>query len=123
MICCVIIWHHYCDPNNFAQIAYCSVTFFVFFSGFVTQHAYADARTAFKLGRYCTALTIASCSLHLNVRGIASALPEDKMAGPKANLLSFYLRRVGRVLPIYYGIHFLVLIANKESPTTDFQDL
>ncbi|CAJ1370889.1 unnamed protein product [Effrenium voratum] len=87
MICCVIIWHHYCDPNNFAQIAYCSVTFFVFFSGFVTQHAYAD-----------------------------------KMAGPKANLLSFYLRRVGRVLPIYYGIHFLVLIANKESPTTDFQD-
>ncbi|CAK9039977.1 unnamed protein product [Durusdinium trenchii] len=86
VICCIIIWHHYCDPSIFSQLAYASVTFFVFFSGFITQYAYGD-----------------------------------KMAGPKANLISYYIRRVGRVLPIYYGIHFMVLLSNGQSWSTDFQ--
>ena len=42
VICCIIIWHHYCNPMIFSQLAYLSVTFFVFFSGFITQYAYAD---------------------------------------------------------------------------------
>eukprot|EP00434_Breviolum_minutum_P016173 symbB.v1.2.014252.t1/scaffold1038.1/size142643/12 len=87
VICCIIIWHHYCNPMIFSQLAYLSVTFFVFFSGFITQYAYAD-----------------------------------KMAGPKANLLSFYLRRIARILPVYYTIHFLVLLANGQAWTTDFKD-
>ncbi|CAE7219131.1 unnamed protein product [Symbiodinium pilosum] len=86
-MCCIIIWHHYCNPSIFAQLAYCSVTFFVFFSGFVTQYAYAD-----------------------------------KMSGVKAHLLSFYLRRIARVLPMYYSIHFLVLVFSGKSLATDFQD-
>ncbi|CAE7300417.1 unnamed protein product [Symbiodinium natans] len=87
IMCCVIIWHHYCNPSIFAELAYCSVTFFVFFSGFVTEYAYAD-----------------------------------KMSGVKAHLRSFYLRRIVRVLPMYYGIHFLVLVSSGKSLATDFQD-
>eukprot|EP00439_Symbiodinium_sp_Y106_P060195 s99_g8.t2 len=87
LMCCIIIWHHYCNPSIFSQVAYCSVTFFVFFSGVVTQYAYAD-----------------------------------KMSGVKAHLLSFYLRRIARVLPMYYGIHFLVLVLSGKSLATDFQD-
>ena len=44
------------------------------------------------------------------------------MAGPKANLLSFYLRRIARILPVYYTIHFLVLLANGQAWTTDFKE-
>ena len=34
--------------------------------------------------------------------GLTSA-SKDKMSGPKAHLPAFYLRRLGRVLPLYYG--------------------
>lgn len=74
LMCCIIIWHHYFESSFFTQIAYHSVTFFVFFSGFVTQHAY-----------------------------------RDKMSGPEMHLIAFFLRRIGRVLPLYYAIHFAVL--------------
>lgn len=47
---------------------------------------------------------------------------KDKMAGPKANLISFFVRRIGRVLPIYYAIHFAVLLATSQAWTADFQE-
>ena len=43
------------------------------------------------------------------------------MAGAKANFVSFYIRRIGRILPIYYAIHFLVLLANSQAWSTDFK--
>ena len=46
---------------------------------------------------------------------------KDKMAGAKANLVSFYIRRIGRILPIYYAIHFVVLLANSQAWSTDFK--
>eukprot|EP00435_Cladocopium_sp_Y103_P011244 s53_g2.t3 len=44
------------------------------------------------------------------------------MAGAKANFVSFYIRRIGRILPIYYAIHFAVLLANSQAWSTDFKE-
>ena len=46
---------------------------------------------------------------------------KDKMAGAKANFVSFYIRRIGRILPIYYAIPFVVLLANSQAWSTDFK--
>ena len=43
------------------------------------------------------------------------------MAGPKASLVSYYVRRMGRVLMVYYSIHFCVLLCKQQPWTTDFQ--
>lgn len=133
MICCIIIWHHYCNPRIFSQLAYASVTFFVFFSGFITQYAYADTwpnyitqwqsdKISWLIQKMMEtpdnrmAPNVSVCIL------LFLEADKDKMAGPKANLISFFVRRIGRVLPIYYAIHFAVLRATGQAWTADFQE-
>ncbi|CAE7609800.1 unnamed protein product, partial [Symbiodinium natans] len=73
--------------------------------------------------RHLQTLTFTSVTFFVFCSGFMTQYAyADKMSGPKAHLPAFYLRRLGRVLPLYYGIHFSVLLISGRPLTADFEE-